>query len=224
MYKYYEVILVDPSHKAVSWLLRYHTSPNQRVPSRFVAIPRSTGSPDPCTSTARHAVSPRLANRIAGCARATAFTRLRDVLPGDEITRTSCFANRQSHNVPNWYISQPLPTPLQMNNALSSSSLLTIFSSSSIYVTFNKCGLDRHASLSGAQVITYRVSPNEKWPVLVGISRNTTNPAAFKVKGSMQLCSRDRGLSQPIEGHAASFAELKLDCAPAPTKLFTFSV
>jgi len=83
---------------------------------------------------------------------------------------------------------------------------------------------DRHATLAGAQIINYRVSADEKWLVLVGISGNTTNPAAFKVKGSMQLYSRDRGVSQPIEGHAASFAELKLDGAPAPTKLFAFSV
>lgn len=40
----------------------------------------------------------------------------------------------------------------------------------------------------------------------------------------MQLYSRDRGVSQPIEGHAAAFAELKLDGNQHPTKLFTFSV
>lgn len=83
---------------------------------------------------------------------------------------------------------------------------------------------DRHATLAGAQIINYRVSGDEKWLVLVGISGNTTNPAAFKVKGSMQLFSRERGVSQPIEGHAAAFAELKIDGSPAPTKLFTFSV
>jgi clathrin heavy chain len=82
---------------------------------------------------------------------------------------------------------------------------------------------DRHASLVGAQIINYRVTPDEKWLVLVGIAGNT-NPAGFKVKGAMQLYSRERGVSQPIEGHAAAFAELKLDGAPNPTKLFTFAV
>jgi clathrin heavy chain len=82
---------------------------------------------------------------------------------------------------------------------------------------------DRHATLAGAQIINYRASADEKWLVLVGITGNT-NPGAFKVKGAMQLYSRDRQVSQPIEGHAASFAELKLDGAPAPTKLFAFSV
>ncbi|KAL0060881.1 Clathrin heavy chain [Marasmius tenuissimus] len=83
---------------------------------------------------------------------------------------------------------------------------------------------DRHATLSGTQIINYRVSADEKWLVLIGISGNSTNPSAFKVKGSMQLYSRDRGVSQPIEGHAASFAEIKLDGHQKPTKLFTFAV
>ncbi|PWN22946.1 putative CHC1-clathrin heavy chain [Microstroma glucosiphilum] len=82
---------------------------------------------------------------------------------------------------------------------------------------------DRHVSLQGSQIINYRVSPDEKWCVLIGIAGNNT-PGAFKVKGAMQLYSIDRGVSQPIEGHAASFAELKTDSAPAPFKLFTFAV
>jgi len=83
---------------------------------------------------------------------------------------------------------------------------------------------DRHPTLTGAQIINYRVTPDEKWLVLVGIVGNTTNPSAFKVKGAMQLFSRERGVSQPIEGHAASFAELKLDGHQNVTKLFTFAV
>ncbi|MCO5556042.1 hypothetical protein L7F22_009586 [Adiantum nelumboides] len=82
---------------------------------------------------------------------------------------------------------------------------------------------DRHASLAGTQIINYRASADEKWLCLIGISSNTA-PNAFKVKGNMQLYSRDRGVSQPIEGHAAAFAELKSDTAPSPYKLFTFAV
>lgn len=81
---------------------------------------------------------------------------------------------------------------------------------------------DRHPTLVGAQIINYRTTSDEKWLVLVGISGNTTNPAAFKVKGNIQLYSRERGVSQPIEGHAAAFAELKIDGCTKPTKLFTF--
>ncbi|KAJ7074901.1 hypothetical protein B0H15DRAFT_868488 [Mycena belliarum] len=83
---------------------------------------------------------------------------------------------------------------------------------------------DRHPTLHNAQIINYRVTPDEKWLVLVGISGNTTNPSAFKVKGSMQLYSRERGVSQPIEGHAAAFAEIKQDGHQKSTKLFSFAV
>lgn len=40
----------------------------------------------------------------------------------------------------------------------------------------------------------------------------------------MQLYSKERGVSQPLEGHAGAFAELRLEGAPHPTKLFTFAV
>ena len=83
---------------------------------------------------------------------------------------------------------------------------------------------DRHPTLAGSQIINYRTTLDEKWLVLIGISGNTTNPSAFKIKGSMQLYSRDRGVSQAIEGHAAAFAEIKLDGHQKSTKLFTFSV
>jgi len=82
---------------------------------------------------------------------------------------------------------------------------------------------DRHPTLAGAQIINYHVMPDEKWLVLIGISGNSTNPSAFKVNGSMQLYSRDRGVSQPIEGHAAAFAEIKQDGHHMPTKLFSFA-
>jgi clathrin heavy chain len=81
---------------------------------------------------------------------------------------------------------------------------------------------DRHPTLAGAQIINYRVTTDEKWLVLVTISGNAANPS--EVKGAMQLYSRDRGVSQPIEGHAAAFAELKQDGHQNVTKLFTFAV
>ncbi|KAJ7061039.1 armadillo-type protein [Mycena amicta] len=75
---------------------------------------------------------------------------------------------------------------------------------------------DRHPTLNGAQIINYRVTPE------VARSHrhfgNTTNPSAFKVKGSIA------GSAVPIEGHAAAFAEIKLDGHQMSTKLFTFSL
>jgi clathrin heavy chain len=55
--------------------------------------------------------------------------------------------------------------------------------------------------------------------VVVGISSQQG-----RVVGAMQLYSKDRGISQAIEGHAASFANLRLEGAPQDTKLFTFAV
>ncbi|KAH9840094.1 uncharacterized protein C8Q71DRAFT_721850 [Rhodofomes roseus] len=81
-----------------------------------------------------------------------------------------------------------------------------------------------HSSLLGAQIINYRASGDEKWLVLVGISGNATNPSAFKVQGAIQMYSREQGVSRPIEGHTAAFAELKLDGHQKPTKLFWFFV
>jgi len=78
---------------------------------------------------------------------------------------------------------------------------------------------DRNPNLQGCQIINYRVNADEKWMVVVGISQKEG-----RVAGSMQLYSKDRGISQNIEGHAAAFATLQVEGQPAPYKLFTFSV
>lgn len=77
---------------------------------------------------------------------------------------------------------------------------------------------ERNANLSGCQIINYRVSDDEKWMVVVGISQQQG-----RVVGSMQLYSKDRGISQALEGHAAAFGTLKMEDAPAESKLFTFA-
>ncbi|KAJ3319704.1 hypothetical protein HDV06_006120 [Boothiomyces sp. JEL0866] len=77
---------------------------------------------------------------------------------------------------------------------------------------------DRHASLAGSQIINYKVNAEKKWMVLVGISANQG-----RVVGNMQLYNKDRGVSQPLEGHAASFANLKLDPSSPANKLFSFA-
>lgn len=71
----------------------------------------------------------------------------------------------------------------------------------------------------GCQIINYRVNDDEKWMVLIGISQQQG-----RVVGSMQLYSRDRGISQQIEGHAAAFAKIRLEDSPVDTNLFTFAV
>ncbi|KPM46063.1 putative clathrin heavy chain [Neonectria ditissima] len=78
---------------------------------------------------------------------------------------------------------------------------------------------ERNANLNGAQIINYRVNSDGKWMVVVGISSQQG-----RVVGAMQLYSKDRGISQAIEGHAAAFGTLRLEGAPQDTKLFSFAV
>lgn len=46
----------------------------------------------------------------------------------------------------------------------------------------------------------------QKWLLLIGISAQGN-----RVVGAMQLYSVDRKVSQPIEGHAATFAEFQVE-------------
>ena len=78
---------------------------------------------------------------------------------------------------------------------------------------------DRHSSLVGCQIINYRADESLKWLLLVGISAQQ-----HRVMGNMQLYSVDRKVSQPIEGHAASFAQFKLHGNTEESTLFTFAV
>ncbi|CAL5873777.1 uncharacterized protein PFLUO_LOCUS8059 [Penicillium psychrofluorescens] len=78
---------------------------------------------------------------------------------------------------------------------------------------------DRLPNLSGCQIINYRVNSEEKWMVVVGIGQQQG-----RVVGSMQLYSKERGISQFIEGHAAAFASINVEGSPLPHHLFTFAV
>eukprot|EP01137_Pigoraptor_chileana_P023618 Opistho-2@90189 len=78
---------------------------------------------------------------------------------------------------------------------------------------------DRHPSLTGCQIINYRVDAAEQWLLLIGIQAQEG-----RVVGAMQLYSVERKVSQPIEGHAASFAQFKLEGNSTPSTLFCFAV
>ncbi|XP_022902707.1 clathrin heavy chain [Onthophagus taurus] len=78
---------------------------------------------------------------------------------------------------------------------------------------------DRHSSLNSCQIINYRTDPKQNWLLLVGIGSQQN-----RVVGAMQLYSVERKCSQPIEGHAASFATFKMDGNPEPSTLFCFAV
>ncbi|GFT60930.1 clathrin heavy chain 1 [Nephila pilipes] len=78
---------------------------------------------------------------------------------------------------------------------------------------------DRHASLNGCQIINYRCDHKQQWLLLIGISAQQN-----RVVGAMQLYSVERRVSQPIEGHAAAFAQFKLEGNPKPSTLLCFAV
>jgi len=78
---------------------------------------------------------------------------------------------------------------------------------------------ERNPNLAGCQIINYRVNDDEKWMVVIGISQKEG-----RVAGTMQLYSRDRGISQHIEGHAAAFGTFHAEGNATPYKLFTFAV
>ena len=67
--------------------------------------------------------------------------------------------------------------------------------------------------------MNYRVNEDDRWMVVVGISQQQG-----RVVGAMQLHSRERGMSQAIEAHAAAFGTVRLDKAPLDTRVFTFAV
>lgn len=77
---------------------------------------------------------------------------------------------------------------------------------------------DRHASLTGCQIINYRTDHSLKWLVLIGISAKEN-----RVAGAMQLYSVDRKVSQPIEGHVAAFTQFKCEDNSEPSTLFCFA-
>ena len=74
---------------------------------------------------------------------------------------------------------------------------------------------ERHSSLNGCQIINYRTDPKQTWLLLIGISAQHN-----RVVGAMQLYSVERKCSQPIEGHAASFAQFKMEGNGDPSNLF----
>jgi hypothetical protein len=67
---------------------------------------------------------------------------------------------------------------------------------------------DRTPNLQGTQIISYRVSPDDKWSVLIGIAAGAPERPAL-AKGFMQLFSFDQQKSQPLEAHAAAFSNVK---------------
>ena len=74
---------------------------------------------------------------------------------------------------------------------------------------------DKHASMAGSQILNYKASPDMKWLVLNGIKQE-----AGQLVGKMQLYSIDKRISQPMDGFAATFANITV--AGSELQLFCF--
>eukprot|EP00590_Aulacoseira_subarctica_P006793 CAMPEP_0172414528 /NCGR_PEP_ID=MMETSP1064-20121228/1169_1 /TAXON_ID=202472 /ORGANISM="Aulacoseira subarctica , Strain CCAP 1002/5" /LENGTH=1718 /DNA_ID=CAMNT_0013151243 /DNA_START=102 /DNA_END=5258 /DNA_ORIENTATION=+ len=67
---------------------------------------------------------------------------------------------------------------------------------------------DRHSNMPpNVQIINYQVSPDEKWFLLGGICAGAT-PGI--VNGAMQLFSKEKNVSQPLQGHAGAFHKISI--------------
>ena len=76
---------------------------------------------------------------------------------------------------------------------------------------------DRHASLQGCQIITYKASSNGEWLVVIGIKKGNSG-----IDGAMQLYSTKRKVSQPLAGHSGTFIDATVNNESTPRTLFSF--
>lgn len=74
---------------------------------------------------------------------------------------------------------------------------------------------DRHHSLNNCQIISFVAEPDLNWFAVTGIAQEDG-----RIAGHIQLFSKARNVSQAIEGHVCKFAQIKLNGAPHPTKVF----
>ncbi|KAG7660847.1 CHC1 [[Candida] subhashii] len=74
---------------------------------------------------------------------------------------------------------------------------------------------ERHHTLSQAQIINFVAEPDLNWFAVTGIAQEEG-----RIAGHIQLYSKSRNVSQPIEGHVCKFASILLPGATQQTKVF----
>ncbi|ELP92102.1 clathrin heavy chain, putative [Entamoeba invadens IP1] len=78
--------------------------------------------------------------------------------------------------------------------------------------------VDRHAELSAAQIIGYKIDPTEKWVAIIALLQRNN-----EIVGKIQLFSIEKNASQIIDGFAACFYNYKFDGAAQPSVMFAFA-
>lgn len=76
----------------------------------------------------------------------------------------------------------------------------------------------RHVSLNDCQITQFSANKNLNWFAIGGIAQENN-----RIVGHIQLYSKDRNISQPIEGHVCNFTQLKLQGSAVDTELFAFA-
>ncbi|KAJ8904263.1 hypothetical protein NDN08_000787 [Rhodosorus marinus] len=76
---------------------------------------------------------------------------------------------------------------------------------------------DRHPNLTNSQIVSYKVAKGDEWCTLVGFTHSQDG----SVNGNIQLYSVKKGMTQPIEGHAATFISTNYE--GYETTLFAFA-
>eukprot|EP01091_Cochliopodium_minus_P018741 TRINITY_DN767_c0_g3_i2.p1 TRINITY_DN767_c0_g3~~TRINITY_DN767_c0_g3_i2.p1 ORF type:complete len:1748 (-),score=554.20 TRINITY_DN767_c0_g3_i2:55-5298(-) len=74
---------------------------------------------------------------------------------------------------------------------------------------------DRHASLSGCDIVNYRTDEAQKWLLLSGYAARNN-----QIAGQMQLYSVEKNVTQPLEGHACVFVPFLVEGSSKPSTLF----
>ncbi|QLQ80085.1 hypothetical protein HG537_0D00850 [Torulaspora globosa] len=73
----------------------------------------------------------------------------------------------------------------------------------------------RHVSLNNTQIINFVSNKKKDWFAVVGILQDNG-----RIAGKIQLYSKQRNISQAIDGHVAMFANILLDGNVAPVQVF----
>jgi len=74
---------------------------------------------------------------------------------------------------------------------------------------------DRHASLSGCDIVNYRTDEAQKWLLLSGYAARNN-----QIAGQMQLYSVEKKMTQPLEGHACAFTQFLVEGSTKKSTLF----
>ncbi len=78
---------------------------------------------------------------------------------------------------------------------------------------------ERNSALASSKIVSYKVSSDNKWCALVGISRG----ASGGVDGVAQLFSVSMGKTQIVGAHAVSFVQCAINKGDDPSTLFCFT-